>query len=541
VITRLFALAFCGVFRSAAELAVPPASSPAVAFAEPPTETTPLLELWMRFLVNPKGAETTAVVEYGIGDSFDRRTPSVAVGSGIDAVPVEFVAGNLRAHAAYRYRIIAANAVGTTISGEGTFVGPNTPPTRTGDRVPFPEAGAFTFPPGATAADPDNDPLSVIAVTQGQFGSVTFTPDSVTYTPGPTGLRADHFTYTVADGYGGAVTADVNVDLPVSAFRGKYSQLLTREGIAGGKLNITISPGGDITGRLFLGTEKITIAGLMTSDGIFRATLDREDAAPVHLDLGLRVLGDRAFLGGSVDDGTQTWSMEAADAPGDYLLPRGAHYTLAGIDSQTPEFPRGDAWAVFKCGAGGRIRLAGRFADGAAFTANALLQPDGTIPLYISRTDSPVQTLAGMLRLSRRSRALFDGTVAWTRAPLGSNLRATSSVVGGRVQFHSQWQPIVRFREPAQARADVVLFSHVAGFPIWQIVRIDTDAIVPLPAGAEGFRLSFSRTDGMFRGAFTHPILGSCRIRGVLVQPENVVRGNFFGDAISGGFRLTPR
>jgi subtilisin-like proprotein convertase family protein len=65
----------------------------------------------------------------------------------------------------------------------------------------------------ANDSDPENDPLDVIAVTQGSDGSVVINPDdTVTYTPTTGGfIGTDTFSYTISDGNGGEDTATVTV------------------------------------------------------------------------------------------------------------------------------------------------------------------------------------------------------------------------------------------------------------------------------------------------------------------------------------------
>ncbi|MBI4601559.1 MAG: tandem-95 repeat protein [Planctomycetes bacterium] len=64
----------------------------------------------------------------------------------------------------------------------------------------------------ANDADPDGDPLRVVAATQGQHGSVTVTGDGkVIYVPRADFSGTDSFTYTVDDGKGGVRTVTVNV------------------------------------------------------------------------------------------------------------------------------------------------------------------------------------------------------------------------------------------------------------------------------------------------------------------------------------------
>src|SRR6185295_3910959 len=62
--------------------------------------------------------------------------------------------------------------------------------------------------------DPDNDTLTVTAVTQGTKGAVTINGGTtVTYTPNLNANGSDSFTYTIGDGNGGTDTATVSITI----------------------------------------------------------------------------------------------------------------------------------------------------------------------------------------------------------------------------------------------------------------------------------------------------------------------------------------
>jgi YD repeat-containing protein len=71
---------------------------------------------------------------------------------------------------------------------------------------------AFTFDPRANDTDPEGNPLTITAKTNGAHSaSVTFTSTSVTYTPVTGYTGADSFTYSISDGQGGSATGTVSV------------------------------------------------------------------------------------------------------------------------------------------------------------------------------------------------------------------------------------------------------------------------------------------------------------------------------------------
>ena len=75
------------------------------------------------------------------------------------------------------------------------------------------DSGANTINVVANDTDPDLDPLTVTAVTQGTNGAVAITNAGadVSYTPNANFFGVDTFTYTISDGDGGVDTASVTV------------------------------------------------------------------------------------------------------------------------------------------------------------------------------------------------------------------------------------------------------------------------------------------------------------------------------------------
>ncbi len=88
----------------------------------------------------------------------------------------------------------------------------NHPPVGADDLAFMPlKQGPLTIAVLANDTDPDNDPLSVTSVTDGQYGTVSNNHDgTVTYVPGPlfSFVRDDAFLYGIDDGHGSGGVCD---------------------------------------------------------------------------------------------------------------------------------------------------------------------------------------------------------------------------------------------------------------------------------------------------------------------------------------------
>ncbi len=116
---------------------------------------------------------------------------------------------------------------------------PNKPPNAVDDSLATAEDTAGSLNVLTNDSDPDGDPISLVASTDGSHGTVNCIAGVCTYTPAPDYNGTDSFTYTISDGRGGSAVATVNVTVnPVAEPR----QTLTVTRI--GNARITSSPAG---------------------------------------------------------------------------------------------------------------------------------------------------------------------------------------------------------------------------------------------------------------------------------------------------------
>lgn len=123
----------------------------------------------------------------------------------------------------FTYTIRDSGSLSATTTVIVTVVPVNDAPTPVNNSGTLAEDTSVTLAVLANDTDPDGDPLTIAAVTQGTKGAVSFDSQAVTYTPATNANGSDSFTYTVSDGNGGTAVVTVSItitpvnDLPVAA------------------------------------------------------------------------------------------------------------------------------------------------------------------------------------------------------------------------------------------------------------------------------------------------------------------------------------
>ncbi|MES1242957.1 MAG: Ig-like domain-containing protein [Acidobacteriota bacterium] len=120
-------------------------------------------------------------------------------------------ASNYNGADAFTYTISDGNGGSDTATVTMTVTASNDALTANDDSATAAEDGSVTVNVLANDTDPENDPLTVVSVTQGTNGAVAIVGNQVTYTPNADFHGTDSFTYTASDGNGGTGGATVTV------------------------------------------------------------------------------------------------------------------------------------------------------------------------------------------------------------------------------------------------------------------------------------------------------------------------------------------
>jgi hypothetical protein len=88
----------------------------------------------------------------------------------------------------------------------------NRSPVANDDQVTATAGKPVTINPLTNDSDPDGDPLTITAYTQGRIGSVSKNSSGRLVYSAPSGVHGtDRFTYTISDGHGHTATAAITV------------------------------------------------------------------------------------------------------------------------------------------------------------------------------------------------------------------------------------------------------------------------------------------------------------------------------------------
>lgn len=134
---------------------------------------------------------------------------TVAIGTGGTSLTYTPATGYTGADS-FTYTVADGNG-GTATASVAVTVSPNQPPVAVNDSASTSKNVAVTFDPRTNDSDPDSDPLTITAKTDGAHGTVAIGTGgvSLTYTPATNYVGADSFTYTISDGKGASATASV--------------------------------------------------------------------------------------------------------------------------------------------------------------------------------------------------------------------------------------------------------------------------------------------------------------------------------------------
>ncbi len=353
-----------------------------------------------------------------------------------------------------------------------------------------------------------------------------------------------------------------------AAVPGTLKAVLTPGGLAplGGTLEVSLQASGAFTGKLLLGgnAAPLVFKGHFNSAGTADVLIPRGTTTPIALRLfvglaaspsGVGSLNANLWEGAPGGPGATTafgwrnmWTPANPPSPL-FLTPNTGRYVTvfdlpsAGVGD--PALPQGDGWASFTLAKSGIATITGQLADGTAWTASAVLLPDGQLPIFVPLYGGK-GALTGTFQINTGSewaRNTVGGAFTWIKPnvtatkpaeknyPRGFGTRLDAT--GGSYTTPATGTRILDLGSgSSQSRA--VSFEAVNAAGTAKIVDANLtisprDAVTPVPPLA-GLLLTPARATARLNGSFKDPASGqTVKVSGLMLPAVPGAPARIFG------------
>ena len=313
-----------------------------------------------------------------------------------------------------------------------------------------------------------------------------------------------------------------------------------------GLVAVTVNGRGVFSGRVQFGVTRTGLSGRFDVDGNALVIAPRRNLNPLAINLQLISDENTNAIVGTVSDGVWTADLNAYRAvfnANTNPAPAAGRYTLAIFgEPDSTNVPGGDSWGVATINAGGTIVFSGFLSDNTKISQTIPLSQGGNWPFYIPLYGSSHGLISGWLTFTDVNSATgsITGNVTWFKPEVPT---AKYYPAGFRVSSEAIGSSFVR-------PADGVAIVDFGGIPVVTFTGGDlTNSVVNSIAldalnrvtnlGTNAMNLSFSVTNGVFRGNVTDPNTSQLfPVRGVVLQNEGSAAGYFLGPTQSGEVRI---
>jgi len=312
-----------------------------------------------------------------------------------------------------------------------------------------------------------------------------------------------------------------------------------------GFIALSLTSRGMFSGFVQLGLKRTAISGRFDINGNAQVTVLRRNLNPLTINLQLISDENTNVISGSVSDGVWIAPLNAYRAVFNAKTnpaPVAGRYTLAmaGQPGST-DVPGGDSWGVLTINPGGMIVFSGFLSDNTKISQTIAISQEGNWPLYVPLYGKQ-GLISGWLAFTSVNSATgsIAGNVVWFKPEVPGakyypgGFRVSSEAIGSSYVRPVGGGPILDLGNNA-------VVSFTGGDLIDSVVNpIAIDALNRVTnLGTNAMNLSFSVTNGVFRGNVTDPNSGQLfPVRGVVLQNENSGAGYFLGPTQSGEVRL---
>lgn len=332
---------------------------------------------------------------------------------------------------------------------------------------------------------------------------------------------------------------------PYRPVAGSYNGLFYEEdqvhAASAGAFTLALTTGGAYSGKLQLGKSKIKFTGKLGLDSRGTNVIVRKGATPLTLKLRFEDNGLSKELAGELTDGHWVAQLSGDRAGFDGVVhpaPYAGNYTVIFPGDAGGSGPEGHGYGMLRVDSSGKMRFAGKLADGTKVSQSAVLGLSGQWPLYVPLY-SGAGALVSWITFADRERDDLNGGLAWVKLPggksrvypqgfsmetqaVGSRYRilpggGALNLAAGKVEFYGGNLPAA--------------FTNYIAFGLKS--KVSNQSVNALA-------LSISAKNGTFKGKVTEPSSGrSFAFGGAILQKMNSGFGFLTGTDSTSSLELT--
>ncbi len=332
---------------------------------------------------------------------------------------------------------------------------------------------------------------------------------------------------------------------PFPAVKGTYHGLFYEEsGVehhSSGFLKLTVTDRGSFSATLLGAGRSVPFSGQFSASGRAQKLVPRTGLTPVTVDLRITLGVPVPDISGTVSDGAWTASYmgdrslwNATDNP--Y---QGRYSIVLPGDAGDPAAPAGHGYGAVQIDRAGNILLNGRSGDGQILSQTVPISPSGEWPLY-----APLYTGSGSilswLTFTNDVIAPVRGLLSWIKYPSTATAFYRAGFSNELAVLGSRYTGSTSNRVIRMDYGQVIATDGNLATPVVNTVRLSPTSTITT-SGADGFKMTLNRTNGVFSGSFRIPGTATTRsFSGSLLQNRDVGFGYFPGTNQSGGIRFVP-
>jgi uncharacterized protein YkwD len=319
-----------------------------------------------------------------------------------------------------------------------------------------------------------------------------------------------------------------------------------------GIARISVTSNGRFTGRIIVSGSAYSFTGSLNADGVATVSIPRKGGQPLTLTIQADLTGGSGQITGTLSGESVSSTFAVSQAtynPHTHAAPQAGRYTLVLAPDPSitgSSTPQGNGFATIHVNTAGDALIAGRLADGTAFSATGRVANDGTLAIYtVPSGYRKGSSLDGLLTFSSTDISDIEGTLAWVKA---SNSKNAFYPAGFAVQLPSIGS---RFVRPAAAELPMELTSGDATAMLNDgnlpqqldvpVVISRAGHVTMVTPGQPDLALGINSVNGVVTGHLKVTDGSPAQpVAGVILQKQNSAFGYFRGVSQYGIFSLSP-